>query len=557
MEKNSEHRKILDDLFDAFTILGRGSYVSLYDVKGNLTRYSPAAVELFGLQGEYIPSGDFNWSNYVHPEDRIRYEKVMRSLLEKRTSNYDLTYRTRLKDGTYATFRYIGAVIYDTYGLPELIGGIMINEGLTESTDPVTILRNKYGFFQDIAAAVELHKNCVAVLCGINHMEKINEARGYNFGNAILQQAAWLLQEIIGQDGTVYRMDGAKFAFITESLSPEEVAVKYEKFRRGAQSGLPVKNVRQVLNVSGGMFAFEGGQVSEQTINACLKFAFNDSKFHHNGKLVNYNGAPGLKTDESLELLDEIRNCILLDCEGFSLRYQPVFDAQTEKLTSIEALLCWHSDRFGDVPPSAYVPVLESDFLFEELGYWILRRAMNDARHLLEKNPALILSVNISPAQIVDDLLLEEIDKISIATGFPLQNLCFELTKSCRQIEPYILRRIIRALKRKGILCLIDDFGSGVASIDFLRDLAPDFIKLEKGYIANISEENSGNLQIVRHLSQMASELGTKVCLKGIEDAAIRAVIRQFPVTNVQGHFWSEALSPEEIAEKYFGRDNV
>ena len=554
MKKTSEHRKILDDLFDAFTILGRGNYVSICDVKGNLTRYSPAAVELFGLPDEYIPASDLNWVDYVHHEDRIRYEKVMRSLLEKKSSNYDLTYRTRLKDGTYATFRYIGAVIHDEYGLPEFIGGIMINEGLTESTDPVTILRNKYGFFQDLAAAVELKKNCVAVLCGITHMEKINEARGYNFGNAVLQQAAWFLQEAVGRDGTVYRMDGAKFAFITESLSPEEVAVKYEKFRRAAQAGLPVENVRQVLNVSGGMFAFEGGQVSEHTIYACLTFAFNDSKFHHNGKLVNYNGAPDLQTDESLEMLDEIRNCILLDCEGFFLRYQPVFDAQTEKLTSIEALLCWHSERFGDVPPSAYVPVLERDFLFEELGYWILRRAMDDTRDLLKKFPDLILSVNISPAQIVDDLLLEEIDKISAATKFPLQNLCFELTKSCRQIEPYILRRIIRALKRKGIMCLIDDFGSGVASIDFLRDLAPDFIKLEKSYITNISEENSGNLQIVRHLSQLASELGTKVCLKGIEDAAIREVVKKFPVTNVQGHFWSGALFIEEIAEKFLSK---
>lgn len=551
MENKPVRRKILDDLFDAFTLLGRGSYVSLYDAVGHMTRYSPAAVELFGLPGEYIPEGAYDWSDYVHPEDRIRYERVMTAMLQSNSMSYDLTYRVRLKDGSYANFRFMGAVIRDTDGKPELIGGLIINEGLTETTDPITILRNRYGFFQDLTAAVELKKNCVAILCGINHMDKINEEHGYNFGNAVLQEAAWLLHEAVGADGTVYRMDGAKFAFLTESLSPEEVAVRYEKFRRAAQTGLPVKNVRQVLSISGGMFAFEGGQVNEHSIQACLLFAFRDSKFYHNGKLVNYNGAPGLRTNESLELLDEVRNCILLDCEGFSLRYQPIFDAQTEKLTSIEALLCWHSERFGNVSPSAYVPVLENDFLFEELGYWILRRSMEDARKLLTKNPALILSVNVSPAQIVDDLLFEEIEKISKAVKFPLKNLCFELTKSCRLIEPYILRRIVRALKRKGILCLIDDFGSGVASIDFLRDLAPDFIKLEKSYLMNIKDSASGNLQIVRHLSELAADLGTKVCLKGIEDAEIRDIIKKFPVTNVQGHFYSEALPLEEISEKF------
>ena len=553
MAENLEHRKILDDIFNAYTMIGRGNYVRVLDVKGNMFRFSPAAVELFGLEGEYISADKINWENFVHPEDRFTYTRMKKILLAGETGGHDLSYRTRLKDGSYVVLRHIGSTIFDAENKPELIGGIMINEGLTESTDPVTILRNQYGFFQDISAVVELKKNCVVILCGISRMDKINEEHGYTFGNAVLQQAAWLLQEAVGQDGTVYRMDGAKFAFITESLSPE-VAVKYEKFRRAAQTGLPVKNIRQVLAIAGGMFAFEGGQVNEYTIYSCLLFAFNDSKLYHNGKLVNYNGANDLQTNESLELLDEVRNCILLDCKGFSLRYQPIFDAQTEKLTSIEALLCWHSERFGEVPPSAYVPVLESDFLFEELGYWILRRAMEDARKLLEKDPELILSVNISPAQIVDDLLLEEIDKISAATGFPLQNLCFELTKSCRKIEPYILRRIVRALKRKGILCLIDDFGSGVASIDFLRDLAPDFIKLEKTYITNIQDENSGNLQIVSHLSQLAAELGTKVCLKGIQDAEIREVVKKFPVTNVQGNFWSTALSLEEIAEKFFAK---
>ncbi len=549
MTTNSERRKMLDDVFNAFTILGRGNYVSVCDVKGNLLRYSRAAVELFGLPGEYISVGDIDWSNYIHPEDRFNHTRMMKALLGGEQCSYDLTYRTRLKDGTYAKLRYIGATINGADGKPEIVGGIMINEGLTESTDPVTLLRNRYGFFRDLSAAVELKRSCVVVLCGINKMNAINDEHGYLFGNSVLQQAGWLLQEVVGQEGTVYRMDGAKFAFLTESLSPEEVAVKYEKLRRAAQAGLPVENVRQVLSINGGMIHFDGGSSDERTIYACLSFAYNDSKFYHNGKLVNYNGAIGMNAHDSLELLDEVRDCILMDCKNFSLRYQPVFDAATEKLTSIEALLCWQSERFGDVPPSAYVPVLERDYLFEELGYWILRHAMEDGLKLLKRKPDLMINVNISPAQIVDDLLFEEIDKISASVGFPPKNLCFELTQSCRLIEPDILRRIVRALKRKGILCLIDDFGSGVASIDFLRDLSPNFIKLERDYITNIKEP--GNLQIVRHLSELASELGTQVCLKGVENTAIRDTIKKFPIKNVQGNFYSEAITLDELAAKF------
>jgi len=550
MAEKVEHRKILDDLFNAFTMIGRGNYVTVYDAKTNITRLSPAAAELFGLDSEYI-SGDVAWNDYVHPEDKFIYSRTIKNLLSGEAKGYDLSYRTRLKDGSYANLRYIGSTIFDADGKPEIIGGIIINEGLTETTDLVTILPNQYGFFRDLSAAIELKRNFVAVLCGINRMNNINEEHGYAFGNAVLQQAGWLLQEAVGQEGTVYRMDGAKFAFISESLSPEEVAVRYEKLRRAAQAGLPVENVRQVLSINGGMIYFDGDSSDERTIFACLNFVYNESKFYHNGKLVNYNGAIGMNTHESLELLAEVRDCILLDCENFSLRYQPVFDAKTEKFTSMEALLCWHSKRFGDVPPSAYVPVIERDYLFEELGYWILRRAMEDGLKVLAKNPEIILNVNISPAQIVDDFLFEEIDKISKSVGFPLKSLCFELTQSCRLIEPDILRRIVRALKRKGIRCLIDDFGSGVSSIDFLRDLAPDFIKLERDYILHIKDK-PGNLQIVQHLAELAADLGTKVCLKGVEDEDICQIIKNFPVTNLQGNYYSEAITLDEIIERFF-----
>lgn len=547
MPEKNDHQKIFDDVFNAFTVLGRGNYVALLDVENNLTRYSPAAVELFGLPGEYVPFGDIDRANFVHPEDRFAYTRTIKALINGETKNCDITCRTKLKDGTYATVRYICTAI--DIGDQKIVGGLLINEGLTESTDPVTVLRNRYGFFRDLIAAIELKRNCVVMLCGINKMSNINAEHGYPFGNSVLQETGWLLQEVVGSDGTVYRMDGAKFAFLTETLTPEEVAEKYEKIRRAAQAGLPVQNVRQVLSINGGMIHFGGENVNERTIYACLNFAYNDSKFYHNGKLVNYNGAIGLNTHESLELVDEVRDCILMDCQNFSLRYQPVFDAKTEKLTAIEALLCWKSDRFGDVPPSAYVPVLENDYLFEELGYWILRRAMEDGLKVLARNPNLILNVNISPAQIIDDLLFEEIDRISKAVGFPLKNLCFELTQSCRLIEPEILRRIVHELKAKGILCLIDDFGSGVASIDFLRDLAPTFIKLERDYITQINSK-PGNLQIVHHLSELASELGTNVCLKGVEDSTIRDTIKKFPVTNVQGNFYSSAVTLNEILTK-------
>ena len=548
-EVTKDHQK-LDDLFEAFVLISRGEYVSLYDVKNQLTRYSPAAADLFGFP-EYISYGAYDWSDYIHPEDRRRYETVMNALIEGKSLGYDISYRVKLKDGSYAFTRHIGAVIRNEEGKPEFIGGIIINEGLMETTDPITVLRNQYGFFQDIAAAIELKKNLVLLLTGIGKMSVINDEHGYGYGNKVLQHFGWFLQEHFGQDGNIYRMDGAKFAFLTESLSLETVAAKYEKMRRSLLGGMPVDNMRQVLVLNGGMVSYDGSNIDGQTVYACLNRAFNDSKTRRNGKLVNYGGAIGMTTRRSLEMIDEIRNCIVQNCKGFYLRYQPIVSAKNEKIVAAEALLCWHSEKFGDVMPDAYVPVLERDFLFEELGYWIFYRAMEDGLKCIEKNPDFTMNINISPAQLTDEFLVEELVKISDRLGFPLNNLCLELTASCRQIEPEVLKKIVFMLKEKKVRSLLDDFGAGIASLEFLQSLSPEYIKPERKYVTDIDYEKS-HLQIIRHLTNMATELGSAVCVKGIATKKIRDIVREFPVKSLQGHFYSEPILAEELMQKYF-----
>ncbi len=546
----AEDRKQLDYMFDAFMIISRGEYFSIYDVKNKITRYSPAAAELFGF-GEYETNGADSWHARIYPEERLHFENVMADLLEGNLPGFDLSYRIKLKDGSYARTRNIGALIRNAEGKPNYIATVTLNEGLTENTDTITLLRNQYGFFQDLAAIIELKKKSALLLIGIGKMSVINDEHGYSYGNKILQHFAWFLQENFADSGTIYRLDGAKFAFITDSLNAATLKSKYEKIRRTMLGGLPVDDVRQILVLNGGMLTYDGAEVSERTIYACLARAFHDSKTRRNGKLVNYDGAIGLAARSSLELINEIRNCIVMDCEGFSLRYQPIVSAETEKIVAVEALLCWRNERFGDIAPNAYVPVLERDFLFEELGYWIFRQAMSDGKKILAYKPDFVMSINISPAQLIDEFLVEELIKISRKIDFPLKNICLELTASCRQIEPDILEKIIFALRAEGVRCLLDDFGTGVGSLEFLQSLKPDFIKPELKYIADIKTAPS-HLQIVRHLTNMAVELQSNVCIKGIANAEIRNVIKEFPVKALQGNFYSAPLVFEDLMEKFF-----
>lgn len=543
-------RKILDDLFDAFTIIAGANYVSLYDVKGQMTRYSRAAVDLFGLPGEYIPDGSDDWADYVHPEDRKRYTSVMGELLAGDAHTYNLTYRVRMKDGNYGMFRFIGAILRtEDTNEPELVGGITLNEGLLENTDSVTVLRNQYGFLRDLETVIDTHQKNVILLLGVSRMSDINEKYGYGYGNHVLQQVGWIIQENAGQYGTVYRMEGAKFAVMTDQLSPGKMAEIYENMRQRLLGGIDVDGTKQTLVLNGGLLMTVDSKMNEQSVFTCLRHAFRESKIRRHGKLVDFNGNLRESDQGVLRMIDTIRNCILKDAEGFVMHYQPTFQVGSDRPIGVEALLRFHHDTYGDVAPSEYIPVLERDFIFEELGYWILYRSMRDGMGFLEKNPDFILGVNIASVQIEDDYFVDEIRDIAEETGFPLNNLCIELTKDCRQLDGELLKNTVGALRELGVQIIIDDFGTGVASIDFLRDLQPDFIKFDMKYVRDIAHSEEDQ-KIIRHMSELAAGCGTKVCVKGIETQEICDIIRECQVSVMQGFLFGKALPAEELLEK-------
>lgn len=548
---NKNRKQFLDDAFNAFTMLAGGNYVSLYDVNGQLTRYSPGAVELFNLPGEYIPDGAYDWIDYIHPEDRKRYQTAMDDLISHGKLSYNLTYRVRTRDGNYVLFRFVGAVMRDEQGNPSLIGGMMVNEGPLENTDPVTVLRNQYGFFSDLSAIQATVQKCVILLMGINKMPQINEEHGYGYGNRLLQQVGWLIQEIAGQDGIVYRMEGSKFAFLSKNLSEQEVVAVYQKIRQKLQSGVTIDGVRQNLTSNGGLISVNDSAMNERAIFTCLSYAYKESKTRKHGAPVVFSESDNQNSRTSLKLIDKIRTCMLDECQGFYLLYQPVMNVQTEEPIGVEALIRWGDDEHEEVLPSDFIPVLEQDFAFEELGIWIIRQSMKDGVKFLEKNPDFLMGINISASQLEDDFFIESLLEIASQTGFPLSNLCLELTKDCRLLEFDLLKEKSAELQEKGIRILIDDFGSGFASLEILKALSADLVKFDMQFVSGI-EENEDDRQDLQRLSELASIHGPNVCIKGVETEGMRNLLKSFPISSMQGYTYEKPISFDSVMDKYF-----
>lgn len=549
MEINMDpkYKQMLDDTFDAFVTVSNGEIVSLMHVQGDYTRYSKAAVELFGFPSEYIQNGAMDWNDYLHPEDRKRYMDIMMPLAAGQAQTYDLTYRVRVKTGEYVNFRAVGAVIRDESGHPGMIGGLLINQGVTANTDPVTVLRNRNGYIEDLGRIIKEGRPTVTLMTGISRFLEINQTYGYSYGNRVLQEIAWLIQETVKDRGKVYRTGNAEFSVLSDSIGRDEMAAIYDTLRIKLQRGILIDGVRNILIGNGGLISTDADDEGDAAgVFSCANYAYEESKQRMHGELVDFNGTINYEMTQKLGIVSEVRDAILDGCEGFSLTYRPFREPKSGRTIGAEAVVGWENERYGKVQGEQFLPVLERDFVFEELGDWMLLRAMQDGVKIHEKDPSQPLCIPISAVQVEDDYFADTVLRTVKQTGFSAERLFLRLSKDCRLINISHIREVIAKLRAQKIHIIIDDFGTGFDSVGFLKEVEADGVVLDRGLIEGI-DQNEKDFHLIEHLTQMVIERVPYVTVKGIDSKELLEAVEKLPITSLQGDYIGDRLKIEEF----------
>ena len=542
-----ERRAMLDTLYRAFEVVSEGTYVYLCDMKYDYSRWSKAAVDAFGLPSEYMYGAGDIWENRIHPDDRAEYHEGIDELFAGNAASHDMQYRAKRVTGAYDVCTCRGIVIRDPSGEPDYFVGTIRNHGEQGHVDTLTGLRNQYGFFEDLDGFIKRRAEVSVTLCGISRFSEINEMYGYHFGNRVLQCYSRCVLEAIGNTGHVYRIDGTKLAVISAPLSIGELREKYDRFRAFLHESFSVDGRKLLLDVYCGALRLDRFDVDSQTVYACLNFANDDSKRRRQGELVEFQSALTEESHQTLDKLHAIRASIKRGCEGFYLLYQPVVDARTEQLIGAEALIRWRDERYGMVPPDQFIPVLESDPLFPELGEWIIREAVLAAKQLLRRYPRFVMNVNLSYTQLEKPDFVDMVLRILEDYGYPPQQLCLEVTERCRLLDMALLKNVIAGLKSRGIPVALDDFGTGFSSVGILKEIPVDIIKLDRSFVRRI-EENETERQLVGNIADLASIFRAKVCVEGIETAGMRDILRGYRVGSFQGYYYAKPLPLEQLS---------
>ena len=473
-------------------------------MKYDFSRWSKNAVETFDLPSEYMYGAGDIWENHIHPDDREAYHKGIDEIFSGNAGDHDMQYRARRPSGEYDVCTCRGTVIRDPSGEPDYFAGTIRNHGIQGHIDTLTGFRNQYGFFEDLDNAIRRNAPISVLLLGISKFSEVNEIYGYHFGNRVIQQYARALFEKIGNTGHTYRIDGTKFAVISNTLSVSELRDGFK-----GQHIIPADHSQHFLLLMDG-----------------------------HGDLTEFHNDPSEGSHRRLEKLHAIRESILHDFEGFHLLFQPVVDAQTEQLIGAEALLRWKNDRYGMVPPDDFIPVLEVDPLFSELGAWILRESLFSAKNILKNHPGFVINVNLSYTQLEKPDFVDTVLHILKDTDYPPEHLCLEITERCRLLDEDLLKNVIVRLKAMGILIAMDDFGTGFSSVGLIRKNPFDTIKIDRSFVMNI-ENSETDRKLVGNIVGFASICNAKVCVEGIETVGMRDILRKYLKGFIDGHIYS------------------
>lgn len=530
-------------VFDALAQTSDRRYIYMTNMTTGVTRWSKNAVEYFHLPGEYFLDAGNVWAEYVHPDDRQGYLDDIQAVFSGAKKMHDAEYRARNKDGNYVMCNCRGIILRGENGEPDFFIGTLDNHGLIDNIDPVTNLYNGYEFMHELRSCRRQKTEVLVMIVGINNFTSVNTIYDYVIGNQVLKSFADQTRHLLKESGNgmVFRMDGAKFGICIRGANEEDGEELYNQLREIAHRKIRIGNQQIPMTLSAGAVVARNFSGEEQSVQASALYALQVSKKERFGQLTYFNNEQADSTRQNLELIADMQKCIVNDCRGFYLCYQPIVNSQNSRIVGMEALLRWNMPPYGEVPPGKFIPWLENDPHFYELGKWILRQAMTDAAMIQKDNPDFFVNVNVAYTQMERTGFRDTVMEILADTKLPPKSLHLELTERCQSLQVDYLREEMNFFKSKGIRMVLDDFGIEGSSLDLLRNLPIDHLKIDRSFVSQI-ESDSVQQAIVESVLVCAKRLSIMTCIEGIETVPMREFLLRYPAQYHQGYLYSRPV---------------
>ena len=544
--------------------------VMITDLKGDIEYVNPefckvtgySAEEVKGKNPRFLKSGHTPKSQFINMWNSITTGQQWSGELYNKKKNGDLFWEnvtiSPIKSSEGKSTHYL-AIKEDISIRKDYEEQLMYQA----SYDKLTDLPNRTLAFdrlkQTLASAIRDKKRLAVIYIDFDHFKNINDTLGHTAGDSFLVSMAERLKGITRDVDTVARLGGDEFMLIltgSEKNSQDETLAEYEEHIKTKAAEI-LEKVAQPCVV----------EDMEFSVTASIGIAIfpEDGDDPHillkNADTAMYRGKrKGRNTFEVFtpEMSDTVVKRVEIESklrrayeeEKFYLKYQSLVDARDMRLVGAEALLRWHDEELGNVPPEVFIPFAEETGLIVDIGHWVIDQVCKDVKAMRRDQDSkdLYVAVNLSGRQFRGKGIAKQIEETLSRHKLPGSCLEFEITERLLMKDVPDVIATLNQFKEVGLKLSIDDFGTGYSSLSYLKRFPFDVLKIDKSFVQDIGVDPD-DAALCEAIISMAHSLGLTVIGEGVENEEQFEFLRSRGAEIIQGYYVSKPMRYEDFKQ--------
>lgn len=389
------------------------------------------------------------------------------------------------------------------------------------------------------------------LLVGIDRFKDINDTLGHVWGDRVLSAFAGTLTARVPDSTLVARLGGDVFAIVIAGTDVSQKASTIAEGLCGArnETALLVDGRKLRVRCSAGVAIYPKDCSSAAQLLANAELAFYQAKGAGGGGAVFFDQSIRSEFENRITLEAELARAI--DQDEFVLFYQPQIHLGTGTLVGAEALVRWRHPEKGLVPPGEFIPVVNASSMSDQVGRWVLETACRQGHVWQQQGHALRIGANLSPSQIQSGDLPATVAQILHDTGFSASLLELEVTEDILLADDESARQIFSDIQKLGVNIAFDDFGTGYASLAYLKKFPLDRLKIDRSFVRNLLTDPS-DAAIVDSTIRLGKQLGLQIIAEGVEDSATADLLARMGCEEGQGYHFGRPMPADEFEERFF-----
>ena len=405
--------------------------------------------------------------------------------------------------------------------------------------DALTGLPNRVLLAEHLAEAMsdEATSDVALLLMDLNQFKEVNDSLGHHHGDRLLIELSHRLRAIADGNHLIARLGGDEFAMLIKNDSARAALEMANVIGRRFAEPIEIDGVTLQTNVSVGVALYPEHATDADGLMQRSDAAMYRAKAGGTGVSL-FTPEHSTVGNRRLQIISDLRTAI--ERGELVVHYQPRVDFETDEIEGVEALVRWQHPTLGMLPPDEFIGLAEVSGLIQDLTRFVIRVAVADIAYLKTLGHSLPVAVNLSVRNLYSPDLVDNILQSLAAHQLDSSHLRVELTESEIMDDPAMAMQVLQRLRSEGVEVSIDDFGTGYSSLSYLRDLPIDEIKIDKSFVADITD---GDDVVVRSIIDLGHALGVSVVGEGVETAVQWDHLKRLGCDVAQGYLISRPLN--------------